>query len=168
MIDLKKKPEKPFGRRMIESFKIAVFPPDIELPYTNDDRETEYDYETAPRPSLAEIVKHFEDRGIDISEVFPDSYISYTKYDEVAHIDPEFSYTVMESEEEYDQRVEQYKKDLKEYQDWYNENRDAIRATKAVIKAQKDEEKKERSLIAKKKRLEKQQEKIKKELEELE
>ena len=169
MIELRKRPQQREGRKIIRRVEIELFPMPKEVPvFTEDGDEIidECDYEEVPSPSLADVVKHFEDKGVDFSEVYPEHWAKYHYV--IQELRPKFTYTEWEPLEEYDERVRQYKQGLKEYQAWYKENKDEIKATKAAIKAQKDAEKKERSLAAKKRKLERQQEKIRRELEGLE
>lgn len=166
MIELRKRPQKPRRHLYLERVEIELYPPSCEI---IEDGEV-VDYLGVPSPTLAEVVKFFENKGIDLNEVrikhddySPNDYNPQYSY----YCNPKFSFHRHESEEEYAERMAQYKRDLKEYQAWYKENRDEIKATKAAIKAEKEAAKAAQKLVNKKKRLLKQQEKLAAELEKL-
>lgn len=69
-------------------------------------------------PTLAEVVKHFEDRGIDLSLVTPDYW---KKHHSSTYSHPNFSYVIRESQEEYAARMDKHNKELLEYNKWYKE-----------------------------------------------
>jgi len=168
MIELRKPPKKPEDRKRLEYLKAELFPeckPIIEI--DEDGEEIVIDCEEVPKPSLADVVKYFQDKGVPLDKVFPNYANHYNGYEFTFYSHVNFSYTVMEPEEEYEKRLVEYKKEDKEYKKWYKENREEVKAAKAVIKAQKEREKEERKLQSKKKRLERQQVKIKEELRKL-
>jgi hypothetical protein len=168
MIKLRKRPKFPEIRKVIEKVEVNLFPDPIEVKELDEDgTEKVVDCEDVPSPSLADVVRIYQDKGRDLSKVMPSYVDTCYKYDGCFYLYPKFSCTVLEPEEDYQKRLDQYKKDLKDYQKWYKENKDEIKSAKAEIKRKKNEENEERKLKNKKKRLKKQQEKISAELEKL-
>ena len=168
-MDLKKRPQKPEMRKRLRYMEIELFPKPNKVPVVDDDGyiyDDNFDYEEVPSPSLADIVRFFEDKNIDISDVYPKHF---AKYDYIVQdIKPVFYYDEWEPKEEYDKRVEEYKEALKEYNKWYKIHKEEIKAEKDRIRLQKEDEKKEKSLNYKKEKLLNRKKKIEKELEALE
>ena len=161
MIKLRSRPKKPGGPVQLCHHKMELHPSG-EWVSEGPERWDGY-FEEAPFPTLAEVVKFFTDKGIDLNEV----NVSYEGFRDGNYTNSFFQYREHESKEDFDERMKQYKREAREYNDWYQENKVEIKAHKAAIKKQKDEEKAAAREVARKKSLLKQQEKITALLEEM-